>query len=272
VSVLVNLAPDHLDHHGTFEAYREAKAAVYRSQGPGDVHVGNRDDPLAASVSAAAPCEVRWFVAGEPREGDVGIDGDRVVWHSGDPMTALGGFDPTRAGHREDAAAAATAALAFGVAPAAIAEGLEAFEPAAHRGEIVAEVGGVRFVDDSKATNVHAAIAAIDAVDDAVLIAGGRAKGQDLAPLGAAAPHLRAVVAIGEAAEQVRRAFAGRIPVTFAASIEEAVGQAFAASARPGVVLLAPACASWDQFASYAERGDRFAAAARSLTSEVAGG
>jgi UDP-N-acetylmuramoylalanine--D-glutamate ligase len=169
---------------------------------------------------------------------------------------------------RAAAAAAAAAALAFGVAPAAIAEGLEAFEPAAHRGEIVAEVDGVRFVDDSKATNVHAAIAAIEAVDDAVLIAGGRAKGQDLTPLGAAAPHLRAVVAIGEAAEQVRRAFEGRLPVTVAATIEDAVGQAFAASAHPGVVLLAPACASWDQFASYAERGVRFAAAARSLAKE----
>jgi UDP-N-acetylmuramoylalanine--D-glutamate ligase len=177
----------------------------------------------------------------------------------------LGAVDPQRAGHREDAAAAASSALAFGVAPSAIVAGLEAFEPAAHRGETVAEVDGVRFVDDSKATNVHAALAAIAGVRDAVLIAGGRSKGQDLTPLRSAADRLVAVVTIGEAAAALDEVFGDLVAVVPAASIEHAVARAFAASAKPGVVLLAPACASWDQFASYAERGDRFAAAARAL-------
>jgi UDP-N-acetylmuramoylalanine--D-glutamate ligase len=265
VSVLINLAPDHLDHHGSFEAYRAAKAAIHRNQGPGDVHVGNRDDPEAAGVSKRAPCEVRWFGTGEPRDGEVGFDGDTLIARGPDSETSLGTIDRERAGHHEDAAAAATAAIAFGVAPAAIAEGLEAFEPAAHRGETVAEVEGVRFIDDSKATNVHAAIASISGFRDAVLIAGGRAKGQDLTLLATVADRLRAVVAIGEASGQVHAAFDGRVPVEVASSIEEAVARAFGASAKPGVVLLAPACASWDQFASYAERGDRFAAAARAL-------
>jgi UDP-N-acetylmuramoylalanine--D-glutamate ligase len=123
----------------------------------------------------------------------------------------------------------------------------------------------VRFIDDSKATNVHAAIASISGVRDAVLIAGGRAKGQDLTLLATVADRLRAVVAIGEASGQVHAAFDGRVPVEVASSIEEAVARAFGARAKPGVVLLAPACASWDQFASYAERVDRFAAAARAL-------
>jgi UDP-N-acetylmuramoylalanine--D-glutamate ligase len=182
---------------------------------------------------------------------------------------ALGSVDGERAGHREDAAAAAAAALAYGMTHDAVREGIAAFEPAAHRGELVAEVAGVRFLDNSKATNVHAASAAIAAVRDAVLIAGGRAKGQDLSTLRASAANLRGVVAMGEATSSLHAVYDGLVPVQDATSIEEAVAVAFATSARPGVVLLAPACASWDQFASYTERGDRFAAAARALPAGV---
>jgi UDP-N-acetylmuramoylalanine--D-glutamate ligase len=274
VAVLLNLEPDHLDRHGSFEAYRDAKAAIYRNQRDDDVHVGNRDDPEAEAVSRAAPCAQRWFGVGAPaaRSADVGYEGDTLLTLGPAGPVELGSVDGERAGHREDAAAAATAALAYGLAPEAVRDGLAAFEPAAHRGEAVAQVGGVRFLDNSKATNVHAALAAIAAVDDAVLIAGGRAKGQDLAALGTVAEHLLAVVAIGEAAGAIRAAFDGLVPVKDASSIEDAVVAAFAAAESPGVVLLAPACASWDQFASYAERGDRFAAAARGLAEGVRAG
>ncbi len=266
VSVLLNLAPDHLDHHGSFEAYRDAKAAIFAAQRDDDVHVGNRDDPSAA-VSAEAPCARRWFGAGLPGDGglDVGYDGDALFARGATGPVALGSVDAARAGYRQDAAAAAAAALAYGVEADAVRDGLASFEPEAHRGELVAVVDGVRFLDNSKATNVHAAQAAIAGVRDAVLIAGGRAKGQDLSPLRETAANLRAVVASGEAAASVRRVFEGLVPVRDAASIEDAVSTAFVTSARPGVVLLAPACASWDQFTSYAERGDRFAAAARAL-------
>ncbi|MFL5790466.1 MAG: UDP-N-acetylmuramoyl-L-alanine--D-glutamate ligase [Actinomycetota bacterium] len=274
VSVLVNLAPDHLDHHGTFEAYRDAKAAIYRNQRDDDVHVGNRDDPTAAAVSATAPCAHVWFGAGVPTADgpDVGFDGDTLLARGSDGAVELGSIDGERAGHRVDAAAAAAAALAYGVTPDAVRDGLVSFEPAAHRGELVAEVDGVRFLDNSKATNVHAAAAAIAAVRDAVLIAGGRTKGQDLSPLRDTAGNLRAVVAIGEAAPSLHAVYGDLVPVHDAGSIEDAVGAAFAASARPGIVLLAPACASWDQFASYAERGDRFATAARALVAGVHAG
>ena len=266
VSVLLNLAPDHLDHHGSYDAYRNAKAAIYAQQTSGELHVGNRDDAAAAAVSADAPCAVRWFRSGAPGDDEVGYDGDELVARLGERLVALGLIDRERAGYREDAAAAATAALAYGVDAAVIAQALASFAPAAHRGEMVAEIDGVRFLDNSKATNVHAALAAIEGVRDAVLIAGGRSKGQDLGPLGAGAGDLVGVVAIGEAAGDVETAFAGRVPVTHAASIEHAVRAAFARAPRPGVVLLAPACASWDQFASYIERGDRFAAAAREMS------
>jgi UDP-N-acetylmuramoylalanine--D-glutamate ligase len=127
----------------------------------------------------------------------------------------------------------------------------------------------VRFVDDSKATNPHAALAALDGVSNAVLIAGGRSKGVDLHPLASAAPSLVAVVAIGEAAGDVARVFEGLAPVRTAASIEEAVRVAFDLAPADGVVLLAPACASQDMFRDYRERGERFAAAATELQKEA---
>ncbi len=269
VSVLVNLAPDHLDHHGSFEAYRDAKAKVYAQQGPGDTHVGNRSDGAASAVSGAAPCEVRWFVTGSPASGEVGYEGDTLLARLPSGDAALGSVDPERAGYREDAAAAAAAAIAFGIEPSAVAAGLASFEPGAHRGEVVAVIDDVRFIDNSKATNVHAAMAAIAGVRDGVLIAGGRAKGQDLGPLARLADHLRAVVTIGESAAALDAVFTGIVPVQHAASIEEAVGHAFAAAARPGIVILAPACASWDQFTSYAQRGERFALAARALATQA---
>jgi UDP-N-acetylmuramoylalanine--D-glutamate ligase len=269
VSVLLNVAPDHLDWHGTFDAYKAAKARIHERQSGDDVHVGNRDDPAAAAISAEAACTVRWFRAGVPGEGEVGYRGDELVARL-DAEHRLGRIEERGSGFRANAAAAAAVTLSLGADPAAAAAALEAFRPGAHRGQVVATVDGVRFVDDSKATNVHAAATAIDAAGDAVLIAGGRAKGADLSPLRDHAAHLRAVVAIGESAPEVVAAFDGVAPTSVAASIEDAVRDAFAA-ARPGdAVLLAPACASWDQFSGYAERGDRFAAAARSLREEAA--
>jgi UDP-N-acetylmuramoylalanine--D-glutamate ligase len=269
VSVLLNVAPDHLDWHAGYVAYAEAKGRIHARQEDGDVHVGNRDEPAAAEISRRARCELRWFGSGPPSDGEVGYEDEELVARI-DGEHRLGRVRADRPGLREDAAAAAAVSLALGVDPAAAAAALAGFRPASHRGEEVAVVDGVRFVDDSKATNVHAAVAAIRGVEDAVLIAGGRAKGVDLTPLRAEAGRLRAVVAIGEAAPTLVDVFDGLTPTTVATSIEDAVREAFAAAGPGGTVLLAPACASWDQFRDYAERGDRFAAAARSLAREVA--
>jgi UDP-N-acetylmuramoylalanine--D-glutamate ligase len=133
----------------------------------------------------------------------------------------------------------------------------------------VAQAGSVRFVDDSKATNPHAALAALEGVHDAVLIAGGLAKGVDLSPLVSAAENLTAVVAIGQAAAAVAEVFDGRVPVLRAESIEDAVEKAFAAAPERGTVVLAPACASQDMFRDYRERGERFAAAARAVSARA---
>jgi UDP-N-acetylmuramoylalanine--D-glutamate ligase len=129
----------------------------------------------------------------------------------------------------------------------------------------VSEVGGVRFVDDSKATNPHAALAALAGWTDVVLVAGGRSKGVDLSPLASATDRLRGVVAIGEATPELVALFRNDVPVRIATTMESAVEKAFAMAPPGGAVLLAPACASQDMFRDYAERGDRFTAAARAL-------
>ncbi|MGH2740690.1 MAG: UDP-N-acetylmuramoyl-L-alanine--D-glutamate ligase [Actinomycetota bacterium] len=264
VSVLLNLAPDHLDWHRDVAAYGAAKRQIYVRQAADDVHVGNRDDPHAAALSRGAPCRRMWFTLGEPGPGEVGYVGQELIARLGSDVS-LGRPPFSGASLRADVAAGAAAALAFGIRPESVGKALEGFTPPPHRGEVVAEIRGVRFIDDSKATNPHAALAAIEGMDEVVLIAGGRAKSLDLSPLIAATPRLTALVTIGEAAEDLAGMFEGRVPVYRASSIEEAVSRAFDAADNRGVVLLAPACSSHDMFRDYAERGDRFSAAARRL-------
>jgi UDP-N-acetylmuramoylalanine--D-glutamate ligase len=268
VSVLLNLAPDHLDWHGSFEAYGAAKAGIHRNQSGDDRHVGNLDDTAAAALSRLARCEVRWFREGPPAEGQSGFDGRRVMVRASGGDVVMEAEPPPSVARPflVDAAAAASAALAFGIGPDAVRSAIEHAEPGPHRGAVVATVGSVRFVDDSKATNPHAALAALEGRTNVVLVAGGLAKGVDLSPLARAVPSLRAVVAIGEAAPAIAEVFDGLVPVRRAGSMEEAVAAAFDAAAPDGTVLLAPACASQDMFRDYGDRGDRFAAAARALT------
>jgi UDP-N-acetylmuramoylalanine--D-glutamate ligase len=182
--------------------------------------------------------------------------GDAVL-----PVTSLRSGDPAFV---VDVAAAAAAAMAMGADPEGIAGAARSFTPAAHRRELVGVWGGVAWVDDSKATNPHAALAAIRSFPSVVLLAGGRSKGLDVGVLGAE-PNLRFVVGLGEAGpEVVARAPRG----TVASDMEEAVAIADSAS-RPGdTVLLAPGCASFDMYASYADRGDRFAESVKTRKGE----
>jgi UDP-N-acetylmuramoylalanine--D-glutamate ligase len=268
VSVLLNLAPDHLDWHGSFDAYATAKARILSNQGPGDSHVGNRDDGLAAAVSRSAPCRTSWFTLGEPGNGEVGFDDPEILarWERTETFGSPWIETPAL---RADAAACVAASHAFGVAADAIRRGLAGFRPGRHRGEIVATAGRVRFVDNSKATNPHATLAAVGGSDAIVLIAGGDPKGVALSPIGALAGRLAGVVAIGASADEVVGLFEGRVRTRKAGSIEEATRTAFELAPAGGTVLLAPACASWDMFRDYEERGDRFAAAARDIQREV---
>ncbi|HCB34819.1 MAG TPA: UDP-N-acetylmuramoyl-L-alanine--D-glutamate ligase, partial [Acidimicrobiaceae bacterium] len=169
-----------------------------------------------------------------------------------------------------NAAAAAAVALSLGADDAAVAAELASFAGLAHRLQTVARVGGVAFHDDSKATTPHAVLAAMAGFDGAVLIAGGRMKGVDLAPLAALAPRLAAVVAVGEAAPEIAALFEGRTKVARAASMREAVDLALSLAQPGGDVVLSPGCASFDWYRDYAERGDDFAAEVERLAAEAA--
>ena len=268
VSALLNVAEDHIDWHGSTEAYVAAKRLIYVRQGEGDVHVGNRDDETGAAVSRDAPCQVVWFTSRPPVVGEAGYEDGELVWRDSSGSRALGKPFSDSPAHRANAAAAAAVSLSFGVDPEAVGEAIRETAPPPHRGETVAEVGGIRFVDDSKATNPHAALSTIRGFRGAVLICGGRSKGIDLRPMAEAIPHVSAAILIGEAARDLERVFGDRIPTGKAASIEEAVRLAFG-MAKPGTaIVLAPGCSSWDMFKDYAERGDRFARAARALDGE----
>jgi UDP-N-acetylmuramoylalanine--D-glutamate ligase len=268
VSVLVNLADDHLDWHGSFESYAAAKARVFERQGDGDTHVGNADDAAAAALSSTAPCETLWFRLGPPGPGEVGFEGEELVSNLGDRPVSLGVPAGTSSGFLTDAAAAAAAAISFGLSADDVGAGIRSVEPLPHRGRIVARAGSVPFLDDSKATNPHAALAAMEGLHDVVLIAGGLSKGVDLSPLKAATPRLAGVVVIGDAAAEIAALFEAAVPVRKAGSIEEASRLALELAPEGGTVLLAPACASQDMFRDYKERGERFAAAAAALEEE----
>ncbi|MDX6554236.1 MAG: UDP-N-acetylmuramoylalanine--D-glutamate ligase, partial [Miltoncostaeaceae bacterium] len=259
-AVLLNLAPDHLDRHADEASYRAAKLRIFAAQEPGDLAIA----PPGMAATGRAPAR---------RLYDGGPGPDAAAWAEGGLHVAgLGrviGWDdvPLRGRHnRENAMAAAALAAHAGAPAAALAEGLATFRAVPHRLEPVGTAGGVVFVNDSKATNPDAALAALDAYDHGVhLIAGGRAKGTPFEALAEAARGavVRAYL-VGEAGPAIAAAFArAGVPYEEADGVPEAVALA-AGRARPGeTVLLAPGCASFDQFSSYEERGEVFRAAAR---------
>jgi UDP-N-acetylmuramoylalanine--D-glutamate ligase len=271
---LLNLAPDHLDWHGSMDAYAEVKTRVWNSA----VAIGNRDDPLVAALlsrSGAPRCVA--FGMDAPRDGDVGIvDGELVDNAFGDAVALLPAAEVRPSGPHNIANALAAAALAraHGVSAAAVETGLRSFVPDPHRNQFVLSRGGVDWVDDSKATNPHAAFASLSAYPRVIWIAGGQLKDAPVDELVAqVAARLAGVVLLGADRERIAdalRRHAPDVPVIEVASTDdgamtEAV-RAAAGFARPGdTVLLAPAAASYDMFTGYAARGDAFAAAARAI-------
>jgi UDP-N-acetylmuramoylalanine--D-glutamate ligase len=277
VGALLNLAPDHLEWHGSFEAYVEAKLAIFRA-GPSGTAIGNLDDPLVAARLAGTG-----FTLGEPKPGQLGVvDGVLVDWaftdsaSAGRPaeLVAAAAIRPPGEHNVANALAAAAMARAYGVPAGAVRDGLAGYQPQPHRNARVAEVGGVTYVDDSKATNPHAALASLLAYPRVVWIAGGQLKGVDVADLvRVAAGRLAGAVLLGvdraELARQLGR-YAPGLPVVEVATTGDGamaeVVRAAAALASPGdTVLLAPAAASKDMYVSYAHRGEAFAEAVRRL-------
>jgi UDP-N-acetylmuramoylalanine--D-glutamate ligase len=275
-AAILNLAPDHLDWHGSLEAYAADKARIWA---PGTVAVFNADDDatrrLAASRRGPAPVS---FTLTEPAPGQLGVLASALVERGPDgsvvDLAPVDVVQPPAPHNVANALAAAALARTVDVGPEAVAAGIRAFRPDPHRIALVASIDGVDYVDDSKATNAHAAAASLAAFRPVVWIAGGLAKGAEFDELVAgAADRLGGVVLLGRDRALIADALARHapevpvvdVPATDTGAMDDVV-RAARVFARPGdTVLLAPACASMDMFTNYGERGDAFAAAVRRL-------
>ncbi len=274
-AVFINLAPDHLDRHGTLEEYLAAKLRVFANQGNDDAAVYNGDTPeLRDRDLGGCARRIRFCpVEGESADPDCELSmRDGVIFAADEPLLRADELQLLGAHNVENAMAAAAAALASGLPRDAVAEGLRTFQGVRHRLERVRELNGVLYVNDSKATNVASALAGIKAFEGGVrLIAGGLPKQESFEPL-AAAVRERCVACylIGEGAErmaaELSAAAEAGVAISEFGSLERAV-EAAAADAKPGeVVLLSPACASFDAFKDFEQRGDRFRALVEALS------
>lgn len=283
-SVCLNIADDHIDHFGSFDSYVAAKARIYeRTQ---VAAVFNADEPatmrMVEQADVVEGCRAVGFTLGIPDVSMLGVVDEYLVDRafledrrtSAQELALIGDVQPNAPHNIANALAAAALARAFGVPATAVRDGLQRFTPAGHRIAHVATVDGVAYIDDSKATNAHAALTSLRAYGPVVWIAGGMAKGQHFDDLVAeAGPRLRGAVLLGVdrgvIAEALRR-HAPEVPVKVVERTEtEAMVEVVLAAralAQPGdTVLLAPGCASWDMFRDYAHRGDAFAAAVLDL-------
>ncbi len=260
VATWLNFAEDHLDVHASLDDYRSAKARIWADQTLPDVAIANADDPVVTAALPDRPDGPRIVRFGQHDPGADYREADgMLVGPDGTDLVAVESLWSTLPHDRSNALAAAATALEGGATLDGVRRALHEFGGLAHRVQLIATAGGVRWFDDSKATAPHATLAAVRGFDSVVLIAGGRNKGLDLGALADASHHVRGVVGIGEAAGDVVAAFPGT-PTRTATSMLDAVDAA-GAMARPGdVVLLSPGCASFDWYGSYAERGDDFAA------------
>ncbi len=269
IAVLLNLCEDHLDRYRSFREYAAAKAPIFARQTPEDLLIVNAEDPQVMGLTARASARRRSFsLARSLPEGIFHRNGWLLYREGGkEERYGLESLQMTGVHNIENVMAAILAARAWGVSPVAIRETMAKFRGLRHRLEHVRDVDGVSYYDDSKATNVGAAVRSIASFSRPVVwIAGGKDKGGDYGPLReTAARHVKCVVLVGEAAARIRKELGGVVRTVPAESFADAVAAAHR-EAEPGdVVLLAPACSSFDMFKSYAERGAHFAALVRSL-------
>jgi UDP-N-acetylmuramoylalanine--D-glutamate ligase len=272
-AIFLNLAPDHLDRHGDMPAYLDAKLRIFANQGNDDVAVWNGDDPELAGVDLGGCARRVEFCRGASPDCEVAA-AQGTIFYDGEPLLETSELGIPGEHNVENAMAAAAAALSFGIDRETVREGLRSFGGVPHRLEPVAESGGVRFVNDSKATNVTSAVVGIGSFDGGVhAILGGSEKGEPFAPLveplreRAVAAYLLGDTAERMAAELAPLADAG-VPLHRAADLEDAVRTAATAAKDGEVVLLSPACASFDAFPNFEARGERFRQIVAALEAE----
>jgi UDP-N-acetylmuramoylalanine--D-glutamate ligase len=272
VAAILNVTPDHLDRHGSFEAYAAAKARLLEHQRPDDTAVLAADDPVVSAMAEKARGRVWRFSLRPAARCEATCDAGAALLRAG-AVSARVPLDGLRLRGRhnlENVLAALLCVAGLGVDPLRGARGLAGFEGLPHRMELVRRRAGVAFVNDSKGTNVGAAVRSLESfVEPIVWIGGGKDKHLDFTELGPLAERrMRAAVLIGEAAEKLAAVLEGHTGVYTEPSLEAAVQRA-ALLAQPGdVVLLSPACASFDQFRSYEDRGERFRTAVNALSGE----
>jgi UDP-N-acetylmuramoylalanine--D-glutamate ligase len=260
---MLNLSPDHLDRHGDMDGYAAAKAAVFARQRPDDLAVLGMDDDRSRAMRGAVVARLRPVSGTTPQPGGVWAEAGTLRDDAG-PILDLAEAPALPGAHNaQNAAAAAAMALDLGLARAQVAAGLAGFAGLPHRQEKVGEVDGVSFVNDSKATNADSAARALASYDRVVWIAGGMAKEGGIEGLAPFFPRVARAVLIGRDAPALAATLAAHgVPHEVAGTLNAAVPAA-AAAARAGaapVVLLSPACASWDQFTGFDQRGDCFRA------------
>jgi UDP-N-acetylmuramoylalanine--D-glutamate ligase len=270
IAVLLNFSPDHLDRHASVEEYAAAKARIFARQQVSDWAVLNADDPAVLRIAAAARAQRLLFSMGGATNSEVVLSGDAIVKRTALGEELLVPLSSVKLLGRHllaDVLAAAAVASLVGVDAAAMTRAVEGFSGLEHALEMVTEIGGVRFVNDSKATNIEAARRAIESFGQGVVVVlGGKFKGGDFRDL---LPSLVArdatVVAIGEARPIIREALEAEVALHEAEDMAGAVRTAFASASPGGTVVLAPACASFDMFRDYAERGRIFKQEVRRL-------
>lgn len=272
IGVLLNITPDHLDRHGTMEDYAAAKMKLFSGQGKGDFAIFNHDDPLCLELSKTVTGgAVKTF--GHAAECDAVIHEKSVVLRDSGEKYQLANTKLATGAGCLNGAAAILAARCFGCDQQGIQLGLEKYEPLGHRMELVGELDGVKYYNDSKATNTGAVINGLNSFGpkQVLLIAGGKNKGEDYSLLRAAVTEkVKELVLLGEAAETIATSLKGCVPVTHAGTLEQAVAFAKEKSGADDVVLLSPACASFDMFNSYIHRGEVFKEIVRQLTKVTA--
>jgi UDP-N-acetylmuramoylalanine--D-glutamate ligase len=275
IAVVLNITPDHLDRHGSFQNYAAAKARITENQTAEDFLVLNAEDVEAQKIAAKAGAksvaagagapQIFWFSPSRRVKQGAFVHGDGIYFCAKEglqpePVMPVAEIPLEGAHNVENVCAAVCAAKLAGVETAAIREAVQAFKAVEHRLEFVRELAGVRYFNDSKATNVDATTKAIEAFAGGIhLILGGKDKDSDYTPL---APLLRArvktVITIGTAAEKIEHALAATVKMVRAETMDRAVAVAHEAAVAGDVVLLAPACASFDQFENYGQRGRVF--------------
>jgi UDP-N-acetylmuramoylalanine--D-glutamate ligase len=265
IALVLNITPDHLDRHGTFEAYAALKARVTEFQTAEDFLILNGEDKDTQMIAAKTKAQIYWFSARRPIKQGAFVHGESILFvpregAKAEPVMPVAEISLAGAHNVENVLAAVCAARLAGVESETIRAAVRAFKAVEHRLEFVREVGGVRYYNDSKATNVDATLKAVEAFAGGIhLILGGKDKGSDyrvLEPL--LRERVKTVITIGSAAEKIERQLDGVVKIERAETLQRAVALAHEAAVAGDTVLLAPACASFDQFENYEQRGRVF--------------